>query len=207
MEQAASFGPDASNVPGNPHLDSVSVQRSCGKLQQDRNPNPVTCLKCGKKTNQQAIEIQLEKTRLDCQNLQVTNYEYVEKVFKNLGHKLSRSENDEMFDLKTYVLIWELLMSTTMNSAVHLGREYQQNLIACRNTNFEELKTLLDITLRLIVENSVGILNLSTMIYDFSFWMRSTLCHDQVIKWAKAKVQVHSNLCVRACGDCPVCWR
>ena len=39
-------------------------------------------------------------------------------------------------------------MSTTMKSAVHHGREYQQNLIACRKTNFEEIKTLFDITLR-----------------------------------------------------------
>ena len=31
------------------------------------------------------------------------------------------------------------------------------------------------------------------MIYDFSPWMRSTLCHDQVIKWAKAKVHVYSD--------------
>ena len=29
-----------------------------------------------------------------------------EKVFKNLRHKLCRSENDEMFDSKTNVLIW-----------------------------------------------------------------------------------------------------
>ena len=98
-----------------------------------------------------------------------------------------------MFDLKTNVLIWGLFMSTTMKSAVHLGREYQQNLIAYRNTNFEELKTLFDITLRLIVENSFEILNLSTMTCDFSPWMRSTLCHDQVIKWAKAKAHVHSD--------------
>ena len=66
-------------------------------------------------------------------------------------------------------------MSTTMKSAVHFDREYQQHLIACRNMNYE-IKTLFDIILRLIVENSP--------------WMRSTLCHDRVIKWAKAKVHV-----------------
>ena len=58
-----------------------------------------------------------------------------------------------MLDLKTNVLIRRLFMSTTMKPALHLGREYQQNLIACRNTNFEEIKTLFDITVRLIVEN------------------------------------------------------
>ena len=195
-KQSSSFCPDASNVPRNPQLDSGFLQRSCWKLQQDRNPNPVTCSQvwigdnqsqksCGKL--QQSIGIQLEKTRLDDQTLQVTEYGYVEKVFKNLRHKLSRSENDEMFDLTINVLIWGLFMSTTMKSAVRPCREYQQNLIACRNTNFEDLKTLFDITLRLIVEHSLEILNLS------SPWMRATLCHDLVIKWAKAKVHVHSD--------------
>ena len=86
-----------------------------------------------------------------------------------------------MFDLRTNVLIWGLFMSTTMKSAVRLGREYQQKLIARRNTNLEEIKTLFDITLRLIVEKSFEILN------------RSTLCHDQAIKWAKAKVHAYSD--------------
>ena len=55
-----------------------------------------------------------------------------------------------------------------MKSAVRLGFEYQQNLIARRNTNFEELKTLSDTTLRLYVENSFEILNLSTLIHMIS---------------------------------------
>ena len=76
-------------------------QRSCTKLQQGNVPN--SSESCGKL--QQAIEIQLEKTKLDDHNLQVTDYEYVENVFKNLGHKLSRSENDEVFDLTTNALI------------------------------------------------------------------------------------------------------
>ena len=120
------------------------MQRSCGTLQQ-------------------AIEIQLETTELEHHNLQVTDYEYVEKVFKNLRHKLCRSKNNETFDLNTYVLLWGLFMSTTMKSAVHLGSEHQLNLIPRRNMNFEELKTMFDITLRLIAENSFEILNLSTM--------------------------------------------
>ena len=37
------------------------------------------------------------------------------------------------------------------------------------------------------------ILNLSAMMYDFSPWMRMTLCHDHVIRWAKAKVHVYSD--------------
>ena len=129
-EQSSSFGPDASDVPGNPQLDSGSVQRSCGKLQRNRNKNPATYSQvwkedkpsqeicgqlqqsnvrdssgsCGKL--QRGIEIQLEKTGLDYHNRQVTGKKYVEKVFTSLRHNLNRSENDVMFDLKTNVLIW-----------------------------------------------------------------------------------------------------
>ena len=98
-----------------------------------------------------------------------------------------------MFDLKTTVLIWELFMSTTKKSAIHLGLEYDQNLIPCQNTNFAGIKSLLDFSLRLIAENSFEILSLSTMMYDFSPWLSMTLCHDQTIKWAHAKVHDYSG--------------
>ena len=59
----------------------------------------------------------------------------------------------------------DLQVSTSMKSAIHLDSDH--NLIACQNTNFEGIKTLFDISLRLIAENSCEILNLSTMMYDF----------------------------------------
>ena len=84
-------------------------------------------------------------------------------------------------------------MSTTTKSSVHLELQYQENLVAYRNTNFDELKTFFDFTQSLIVEQSFKTLNVSTMIWSVTLWMRSTLCHDQVIKWAKAKVHVYSD--------------
>ena len=172
-------------------------QRGCGKLQRctAQGIMPKSSGICGKL--QRKIEIQLQTTRLDRQNLQVTEYGYVEKVFTNLRRKLNRTEDDDMFDLKTNVLIWGLFMSTTMKSAIHLGLDYDQNLIVCQNTNFEGIKTLFDISLRLIAVNPFDILNLSTMMYDFSPWMRMTLCHDQAIRWAKAKVHVYSDSVLR----------
>ena len=81
------------------------VQKGCGKLQQDRNPNPATCSQVvkddkqsqtGCRKQQQALEIQLETTGFEYHNLQVTDYEYVEKVIRNLRHKLIRSWLDEL---------------------------------------------------------------------------------------------------------------
>ena len=108
------------------------------------------------------IEIQLQTTRLDHHNLQVTDYGHVEKVFTNRRRKLNRTEDDEMFDLDTNVLIWRRFMSTT-KSAIHLGLNYDRYVIACQNQNFGGTKTLFDISLRLnFTKNSVDILSLST---------------------------------------------
>ena len=68
-----------------------------------------------------------------------------------------------------------------------------KNLIACQNHNLGGIKTLFDTSLSLIAENSFEVLNLSTMMYDVSPWMRMTLCNEQAIKWAKAKVHVNSD--------------
>ena len=61
---------------------------------------------------------------------------------------------------------------------------------AYRNTNLVALKTLFDITQRLILSHAFEILNIFTIEWIFGPWMRSTLCHDQAIKWATAKVHV-----------------
>ena len=135
------------------------------------------------------LKINFEISRLDNHNVQISDCRYVDKVFENLRQKLHLRFC--ILDAKTNVLMWGLLMSTTMESSVHLGLQHQENLLAHKNTNFEKLKTLFDITLNLIVEQSFDVLNVSSMIHTFSTWMRSTQCHDQVIKRAKAKVHVY----------------
>ena len=82
-----------------------------------------------------------------------------------------------------------------MKASVHLGPSYDENLVAYRNTNFDELKTLFDSTQRLILEQSFEIQNVSTMMWKVTLWMRSTLCHKS--KWAEAKVHVHSDSVLR----------
>ena len=181
--QSSSFGPDVSNIPGDPQLDSGSVKGAAGNCERNvvegatgnlwrdmvktDSKTQTRVLKCWKETTslkgvagncngtlsrapcltvlkepretaggtvqkatcprqtgltmpesstgcgklQRKIEIQLQTTRLDHHNLQVTDYGYVEKVFTNLRRKLNRTEDDEMFDLKTNVLKRDL--STT----------------------------------------------------------------------------------------------
>ena len=92
-------------------------------------------------------------------------------------------------------------MSTTMKAAVHLGPNYNEDFVAYMNTKFLELRTFFDITQRLILDQAFEILNVSTIIWRFSPWMRSTLLHDRAIGWTGAKVHVHpdSVLCLGRC--------
>ena len=96
--------------------------------------------------------------------------------------------------LKTNVLICGLFKSTTMKAAIHLRPNCVENLEVYRNTNFEELENLFDITQKVILDHHLEILNVKTIEWTSPSWTRSTLSHDQVITWTKAKVRVHSEL-------------
>ena len=87
---------------------------------------------------------------------------HLEKVFKNLRKKLTLAEEAPVIGteaVKTNVLIWGLLMSTTMKAAVHLGPSYTENLEVYRNTNFEDLQIFFFFTQRWILDHRNEILN------------------------------------------------
>ena len=94
-------------------------------------------------------------------------------------------------------------MSSSMNAAIHLGPNYLANLEVCKNTNFEEIQSLINITQKLILEHSEEILNVNTIDSASPLWTRSVLSHDQVIQLRKAKVRVYSDsvLCLEKVND------
>ena len=137
------------NVQGNPQLDSESVLGSTRKLarnkdqhrSQERNEDNPRRGSCGKLQRgsvcdssgsfgklQRGVENQLERTRLDYHNMQISDYRYVEKVFEKLRQRLRLISCT--LDAKTNVLIWGLFVSTTIKSPVHLGLQYLENLVA-----------------------------------------------------------------------------
>ena len=84
-------------------------------------------------------------------------------------------------------------MATTMKAAVHLGPNYTENMEVCKHANFKEIQNLFNVSQRLIMEHPAEILNVSTVDWTFLSWQRSTLMHDQVITWTKAKVHVYTD--------------
>ena len=84
-------------------------------------------------------------------------------------------------------------MSSSMKAATHFGPDYLANLEVYKNTNFEEIESLLNITPTVILEHSEEILNVKPLESSSPAWTRSMLSHDQAIKWTKAKVRVYSD--------------
>ena len=81
-------------------------------------------------------------------------------------------------------------MSTTMKAAIHLGENNKDNLFSHKNTNFEALRTLVDITQKLILNQKHEIRHVSTIEWKDEIYFGT---YDKVIKFSKAKVYVYSE--------------
>ena len=91
-----------------------------------------------------------------------------------------------------------------MKASVHLGPDYEEHL-RTKNTDVVQVKTLFDISQTLILNHRSEIYGISTIEWNTTPWMRSTLLHDRAIKLSKAKVHVYSDavLCLGKMHDHP----
>ena len=94
-------------------------------------------------------------------------------------------------------------MCSSMKATIHLGPKFLANLDVFKNTNFEDIQSLFNITQKWILEHSEEILNVHTIESTLPSWTRSITSHDQVIQWTKAKVRVYSDsvLCLEKMYD------
>ena len=65
-------------------------------------------------------------------------------------------------------------MSASMNAAIQMGPNYTENLEIFKNTNFEELQNLFDITQKLVTYKQLEILIVKTVECTSPSWTRST---------------------------------
>ena len=129
-------------------------------------------------------DIQFGRSKLHFHTMHISNFRYFEKVFKHPRKSLNVAEDAPVIgieELKTIVLIWGLFESTTMKASIHLGPNYVEILEVYRNTNFEGLQNLFDVTQKLILDIQAEILNVTPIGWTAPSWTRSTLSRDQVI--------------------------
>ena len=100
--------------------------RSRGELQETVSKEPL----------ETACRTQSEATWLKVQGV-AGNCDKRLKVFMNLCRKLNGMENDEMFDMKTNVLIWGLFKLTKMKSSMNLAWKMMKIWSHARTTTLE----------------------------------------------------------------------
>ena len=95
--------------------------------------------------------------RTEFRDMKYTNHQYMMKIFHFVHKKLGITAGNSTFSmeaLETTVSLWRMFMSSSMKAAIHLGPNYLANLEVYKNTNFEEIQSLINITQKLILRHS-----------------------------------------------------
>ena len=133
--------------------------------------------------------------------MRFSNHRHTGTIFQYSLKKLGSSSLDATFSIESYkmnVLMWTKFMASSMKAANHLGPYFLMNSEVYKNTRFENIDNVFNITQKLMKEHSEEILNVRGLEYSSPSWTRSTLDNDQAIKWAQAKACVYADsvLCV-----------
>ena len=114
-----------------------------------------------------------------------TNYVlHMEKVFSIVRQRYGLSPADQMKDLDVNTTIWGIFMSVTLQAAVHLGKEYTENLRSTKNQPKKPLKQLLHVTERLITDQ---------IDRQQPMWRETTLLTDRAVQFATATTCVFAD--------------
>ena len=91
--------------------------------------------------------------------MKCTNHQNMTKIF----HYLRRLLNFLNGSIKDKCVDMGMFMSSSMKAAIHLGPCHLANLEVHKNTNFEEIQSLFNITQKLVLELSEEILVVNTI--------------------------------------------
>ena len=76
---------------------------------------------------------------------------HLEKVYSILRQKLGRKSGDVLNDFETNSLMWGMFMTATLDTAVHLGEDYLENLHFTKNQPQRTIRQLFDVTKKKLI--------------------------------------------------------
>ena len=103
-----------------------------------------------------------------------------------------RSSTDQVKDLDVNTAVRGIFMSVTLQSAVHLARDYTENLRSTKNQPKKSLSQLFQVTERLITDQT-EITGLTTIDWQKPMCRETTLLTDRAVQFATAKTYVFSD--------------
>ena len=92
-------------------------------------------------------------------NLSLKSQSFLHRVNDRVRKILDHSSTDAMQDIDKHSLIWGMLMKSTLEASVFMGKNYSENLHSIKKKTVKNLtlKQLFDISEKLIVGQSDGI--------------------------------------------------
>ena len=89
----------------------------------------------------------------------------MDRVYLIVRNTHDRGPTDEMEDLNVNAAVWGMFMNTTLQPAVHLGQDYDQNLRIVQNHFWSSLKKLFKETEN-VIKNQKEITGVSMIDYE-----------------------------------------
>ena len=120
-----------------------------------------------------------------------------------------RKPTDDLGDLDVNTAMWCILMSVTLQAAVHLGQDYLQNLRSIR-INFRSLWINFFRTTENLIKKQTKTSGLSTIDWNQPMWRESSLLCDRAVQSMKSQTYVFADpvLCLGGISTVPVqAWK
>ena len=131
---------------------------------------------------------------------------FLHRVNVQVRKRQNQSSKDATKDSDKHSLIWEMLLSSTLQASLLMGKSYPDNLHSIKNTEDLTMKQMFDTSEKLITEQSDEISGVNTSNWEDSSWKYLSLVGDeQVISLLHTKVHVFSDsvLCLRKVNENP----
>ena len=112
-----------------------------------------------------------------------------------------------MENLEVNAAIWETFMSVTLQAAVHLGKDYSENLRSVKSQTKRSLKQLFHVAGELTTDQK-EIAGIPVIVWQLLMWQRTTLLTDKAFQFATAETYVFSDSVLCMGGPDPVrAWK
>ena len=131
---------------------------------------------------------------------------FLHRVNHQVRKRQYQSSKDATKDCDKHSVIWGMYMSSTLQASVFMEKNYSDNLHSIKNTEDLTMKQMLDISEKLIAEQSDEIYGVNTINWEDSSWKHlSFVGGEQVISLSHTKVYVFSDsvLCLGKMNENP----
>ena len=151
-----------------------SQVRKSGEMSGTSTGRPVS--------NKLVIDIDMDSDTAAESDFSLKSSSFLDRVNDRLRRMLNRSPEDSMQDIDKRSMIWGILMSSTVEASVFMGKNHSDNLHSIKKYRENlTLKNMFEISEQLILEQSDEIFEVSQISWEGSPWKQLSLVNDEEV--------------------------